>query len=934
MSLISFFEHCRSSPDHDRSIRIVRRTLKIEIPPSVCLDECGTMETSYLSGALGEKLTQALRNVPLPCMFVDQHCTTEEVADKLHLSLVHFVNAYIGGNVLRSGGLQEDSLFMRYPDLLAALPLCHRLEEFEALWIDHYRGPFLPRYLGTNPCENFPEDLTKWRRFVLMNSSCFPNWASELQYSDACLISEVVKATAALYGVSNSVAVKRHSLVPFSLLWWQFLMNSGGSDLHHTECHEPVNDRRTRFVLTMRAQKMTDLASQRAYNILYEALQHASVLQSATKHQPSSVGCSNPPSNMSLYVQHTSPKSVDLAIVHSFTGGNMTWTKSSPLGPSLPSPLYQSSLRHSISNSIGSSSITTSYPQSSIRSSFSRGHSPSTQSSLRRLSDLSSSGGSKLFHPRATDRIPSSELLGLVEDDFGVSARLLNTVAGGDEMIESTSRTLPATEDNACTCIKASSSTSPSEPVALSSLCAQSAESSVTVLEGHHTLDSLVNCCIDKAFCEAYPIAQSRLSQLRQYADDFISKTIRSAFQGISWLDRFTQHILQDAQLNQSHANQSQHEPLSSVPTKRGHRRFLAHPYSQGGGSYRHSASNRRLAYSLKCDDLSSSSSSQQFVGRRTRALAYHSDAFPKMKRFQYENRFRRRESFGLLKDIHKRQQSAPQTTSNAAPWSCKQDFLSHVKFPTSTSNQLSSGSLPDRIRLDPSHVHKPGNHCVYVTNRLYRYAESVATSCCVQALHELHFRSVSRKTSLPASDIRPPGVITTGWGKHTINPGADPQVKVMTQWIAAAVALSGTQSLSPSSEEVHQEVTTCSASAMSDIHATQRHNNDSTDTLGCVPGEQLHSAEVGSFPMVVCTNNDPKLSHLGSIVRLIYSAKCSAGRLLALLLDYGVYRLGPNEPDCQEEYSRNQSAASTVVQPHLSLFEFLTNRLKSKLPG
>ncbi|TGZ66803.1 hypothetical protein CRM22_005134 [Opisthorchis felineus] len=852
--------------------------------------------------------------------------------------MVHFVNAYIGGNVLRSGGLQEDSLFMRYPDLLAALPLCHRLEEFEALWIDHYRGPFLPRCLGTNPCKNFPEDLTKWRRFVLMNSSCFPNWASELQYSDACLISEVVKATAALYGVSNSVTVKSHSMVPFSLLWWQFLMNSGDSDIHHTGCYEPVNDRRTRFALTMRAQKIIDLAGQRAHNILYEALQHASVLQSVTSHKPSSVRCSNPPSDMPLYVQHTTSKSVDLAVVHGLNGGNMTWTKFSPLGPSLPPPIYQSSLRHSISNSIGSSSVTTTYPQSSIRSSFSRRHSPSTQWSLRRYSDLSSNGGSRLFHPRATDRIPSSELLGQVEDDFWVPATLLNNVAGGSGMIESTSHTLPATEDNACTCIEASSSTSLSEPVERKSPCAQSAERSVTILEGHHTLDSLVNCCIDKAFCEAYPIAQSRLSQLRQYADDFMLKTIRTAFQGISWLDRFTQHILQDAQLNQSHANQSGHEPPSFVTTKRGDRRFLVHPYSQGGGSHRQLASNRRLAYSFKCDDTSSNSSSQQFIGRRTRALAYHTDAFPKIKHFQYERRFRRRESFGLPKDIHKRQQSAfyrgPQTTSNATPWSCKQACLAHFKFPTSTSNQLSSGSLPDRIRLDPYHVHKPDNHRLYVTNRLYRYAESVATSCCVQALQVLHIRSVSKETSLPASEVRPPGVITTGWGKHTINPGADPQVKVMTQWIAAAVALSGTQPLYPFSEEAHQGVTTCSSSVRSGIYATQRHNNDSTDTLGCAPEDQLHSAGVGPFPVVVCTNNDPKLSHLGSIVRLIYSAKCSAGRLLALLLDYGTYRLGPNEPDCQEVYSRNQSAASTVVQPYLSLFEFLTNRLNSKLPG
>lgn len=106
--------------------------------------------------------------------------------------------------MLRSDGPTDDSLFFRYPDLLTCLPLCHRLEDAEALWIDHFRGPFVPSksfpsdYVATDP------EKLKWRRLVCMNTSCFPSWASELQYSDACLISEVTKACAAFFGVSQS----------------------------------------------------------------------------------------------------------------------------------------------------------------------------------------------------------------------------------------------------------------------------------------------------------------------------------------------------------------------------------------------------------------------------------------------------------------------------------------------------------------------------------------------------------------------------------------------------------------------------------------------------------------------------------------------------------------------------------------------------------
>ncbi|KAA3677304.1 uncharacterized protein DEA37_0014767 [Paragonimus westermani] len=113
-----------------------------------------------------------------------------------HLS-VHFVNGYVSGNCLVSAAPQEASPFWLFPDLLACLPICHPLEEFEALWVDHYRGPFLPK-------QTVSDYTLKWRRLAIMNSSNLPCWASDRQFLESYVLDEVMKATAALFGLGLS----------------------------------------------------------------------------------------------------------------------------------------------------------------------------------------------------------------------------------------------------------------------------------------------------------------------------------------------------------------------------------------------------------------------------------------------------------------------------------------------------------------------------------------------------------------------------------------------------------------------------------------------------------------------------------------------------------------------------------------------------------
>ncbi len=74
-------------------------------------------------------------------------------------------------------------MFFRYPETLVALTLCHRLEGPEALWMDHFLGPFNSNH----------SDVKSQHRLIVANSTRFPVWAAELQYSEACLIGDIIK---------------------------------------------------------------------------------------------------------------------------------------------------------------------------------------------------------------------------------------------------------------------------------------------------------------------------------------------------------------------------------------------------------------------------------------------------------------------------------------------------------------------------------------------------------------------------------------------------------------------------------------------------------------------------------------------------------------------------------------------------------------------
>ncbi|KAF6768755.1 hypothetical protein AHF37_11692, partial [Paragonimus kellicotti] len=198
-SLIAYFDHCCQSTVASTSaaLRVIRRYLSVSLPlrlPETLTDD---LPAQPFPDRICHLLIYALKNVPLPCLFTDRCSRPTAVADDFHIPLVYFVNGYVGGNCMGSDAPQEASPFWLFPDLLACLPICHPLEEFEALWIDHYRGPFLPKQAVSN-------DTLKWRRLAVMNSGSLPCWASDRQFLESYLLDEVVKATAAFFGLGLS----------------------------------------------------------------------------------------------------------------------------------------------------------------------------------------------------------------------------------------------------------------------------------------------------------------------------------------------------------------------------------------------------------------------------------------------------------------------------------------------------------------------------------------------------------------------------------------------------------------------------------------------------------------------------------------------------------------------------------------------------------
>nr|VZI13606.1 unnamed protein product [Spirometra erinaceieuropaei] len=198
-AILQYFA-CLSEPEGmpsqpSSAFRIMRRSLRLKTFNNG--NQASVGEAQSLLPFYGRQFVDALRGTRLPLALVENTCDKETVSEMFDLPIIDFVNSYVGGGALRASELSSKSVYFRYPETLVALALCCRLEGPEALWIDNYLGPF-----GTSaedPLEGAKPRT--FRRLVVANSTRFPVWASELQYSEAGIIDDIVKTTAGLFQV-------------------------------------------------------------------------------------------------------------------------------------------------------------------------------------------------------------------------------------------------------------------------------------------------------------------------------------------------------------------------------------------------------------------------------------------------------------------------------------------------------------------------------------------------------------------------------------------------------------------------------------------------------------------------------------------------------------------------------------------------------------
>ncbi|KAK4469562.1 hypothetical protein MN116_007102 [Schistosoma mekongi] len=230
--VISYLGYCRScDTSSTEGLMITRRFWShSDLPKCITSDSV----THPVLVSKYDHLVNVLSSVHLPYLFVDDVLTTDQMASRTHLPLVHFMGSRVGGELFSGGISQTEYLFSRYPDLISIIPIHPRLVDGEALWVDHVRGPFLPKAidLSTRTSCHF-EKSVKWRRFILLNTDQYPAWLSEIQYSKQCCLRQIILVASGLF--PNELKYDSNFIRPrlFSSLWWNYFTSK--SDEQNTQ---------------------------------------------------------------------------------------------------------------------------------------------------------------------------------------------------------------------------------------------------------------------------------------------------------------------------------------------------------------------------------------------------------------------------------------------------------------------------------------------------------------------------------------------------------------------------------------------------------------------------------------------------------------------------------------------------------------------------
>ena len=118
--------------------------------------------------------------------------------DHEQVVVVDFANKYIGGGSLKKGAVQEEILFLIYPQLYVSILVCEKMNDNEAIYLSNFRR--FANYEGYQTTLKFSSSaaLIETRRdFIAIDAIKFEkpkNGTMGAQFTQHCILRELNKA--------------------------------------------------------------------------------------------------------------------------------------------------------------------------------------------------------------------------------------------------------------------------------------------------------------------------------------------------------------------------------------------------------------------------------------------------------------------------------------------------------------------------------------------------------------------------------------------------------------------------------------------------------------------------------------------------------------------------------------------------------------------
>uniref|UniRef100_A0A5K4FDI9 PARG_cat domain-containing protein n=1 Tax=Schistosoma mansoni TaxID=6183 RepID=A0A5K4FDI9_SCHMA len=772
--VISYLDYCRSSKLlYSKGLLISRRVWShLDLLKCISAD----LTTNHDFESMCYRLMNALSSTHLPCLLVDNTLTSDGMAFKTHLPVVHFMGSRVGGELLSGGISQTAHLFSKYPDLIAVIPLCPRLVDGETLWVDHVRGPFLPQALGLSVKTDYSfEKAVNWSRFILLNGNQYPAWMSEVQYSAQCLVREIILVSSGLF--PNELKYNSDLIRPslFSPLWWDYLASK------------------------------PDVQSQYVKNRSIE------------------------PSNPSIYLRNTEIKWIQtnitsdmLKFVDKFVCGIMC------------------DIQNTIKMmQVNKSSRNTNKPDSlSQQSQNTYDHKSSVQSTLNVVNSL----------------LNISKMDYRLYSNFG---RFTTNRPDSGNM--TTSNCSPQAN------------------------CFEHPDVDKTVV--YHYADELVGEHLEYG----QQLSALHTHHLYTYVDKLISNAFQNANKLMSWSNLLSKQILSEVKYScVSHDHNNGSNMMKSMNDD------MAVEFNRTNSTI--NVASNRLHEDHHIDEKSPQHQINQQNGSFKCEKKCPTDDLDENQSHQILNKCPSPELCHMF---------STQTNNSSLVKDTNEQYMKthSIKY----SNQLISSCInsekllspqPDSIMTDLPHV--------FISERLFEFSNSIAVQCLISAFGEIYIQrmsyhlnqSPSRNTTPDLimsnnnqdpsklnqynhSNIRPPGLILDcGLEEYSSNYYADPQLRILIQWISATLVYN-----SPCSKLSYL------GSKMNSL-SDENKNNDNSDLNKELKNlKDEISMEHSCSPLVCCTNGNSKLKELQTVVSLVYKASWTAKDLFNAILNYFHYR-------------------------------------------